>query len=48
VPSAEQEQQRLKVVVREYVRFLKLVLKYHHDKTNPMLRKTTMRDPRLI
>jgi hypothetical protein len=30
VPSAEQEQQRLEVVVREYVRFLVLVMKYHH------------------
>jgi hypothetical protein len=29
VPSAEQEQQRLEVVVREYVRFLMLVMKYH-------------------
>jgi hypothetical protein len=30
VPSAEQEQQRLEVVVREYVRFLMLVLKHHY------------------
>jgi hypothetical protein len=36
VPSAEQEQQRLEVVVREYVRFLKLVLKYHHGEVTAL------------
>jgi hypothetical protein len=30
VPSAEQEQQRLEVVVREYVRFLMLVMEHHY------------------
>jgi hypothetical protein len=36
VPTAEQEQHRLEVVVREYVRFLKLVLKYHHGEVTDL------------
>jgi hypothetical protein len=36
VPTAEQEQHRLELVVREYVRFLMLVMKYHHGEVTDL------------